>query len=68
MTKNMRIADNGASNHMKNNLKGMVELKDYSSNVKMGSRQTLRAAKIGKLVGVVKQKDGSEKKIISSRV
>ena len=66
--KNLWIADSGASSHMTNDLTGMTDLKDYSSNIKVGSGKILKATKIGRFVGSVKQKDGSEKRIVLSNV
>ena len=68
LNQSLWIADSGASSHMTNDLRGMTDLKDYSSSVKVGNGKILKATKIGRFVGTVTQKDGSEKRIILSNV
>ena len=53
---------------MKNDIKGMTDLNNYSSNVKVINRRMLKDTKIGQFVITVKQKDSSEKRIVLRNV
>ena len=46
-TKNLFIADSGATSHMRNSLKGMYDVKDWEVEVKVGNSSTMKSLKKG---------------------
>jgi len=58
------IADTGSSSHMTNSLKGMFELRDFSSRISVGDGKAIEATKIGKWKGVFIDPNGKKKKVI----
>ena len=57
---NVWIADSGASSHMTNDERGLINTRKIQSKVKIGSRDYVEAELIGDLRGAAKQKNGKE--------
>ena len=58
--KKMFIADTGASSHMMNSDKGMFNIREVNTSVKVGNGESLRCNKIGDVRIKVKQRDGKK--------
>jgi len=58
------IADTGSSSHMTHSLKGMYDLRDYSSKISVGNGKAIEATKIGNWKGVFIDANGKKKKIV----
>jgi len=67
-TSNMWIADSGATSHMTNTLEGMYDVREGTSTVKVGNSEHCGVVKIGKLRGMVQQKDGSTIPLVLTNV
>ena len=59
-TKNLFIADSGASCHLVGNDEGMYECEHIDDDIVIGDGKSIRATKIGKFKMLLKQQDGSE--------
>jgi hypothetical protein len=59
ISKNIFIADSGATSHMRNSLEGMYDLEDWVVGVKVGNNSVMKSQKRGKFKGLVKQQDGA---------
>ena len=68
VSKNIFIADSGATSHMRNSTQGMYELKDYVVDVRVGNSSKMQSLKKGKFQGMVTQKDGTTSSIIMQDV
>ena len=67
-TKNVFIADSGATSHMRNSLNGMYDIKDWEVEVKVGNSSTMKSQKKGNFQGLVTQKDGTTSSIVMKDV
>ena len=56
----MFIADTGASSHMMNQDKGMFNIREVNTSVKVGNGESLKCKKIGDVRIKMKQKDGKK--------
>ena len=68
VSKNIFIADSGATSHMRNSMHGMYELKDYVVDVRVGNSSKMKSLKKGKFQGLVTQKDGTTSSIVMQDV
>ena len=59
--KNTWIGDTGATSHMVNSDKGMIDVKIINERIKMGNRKHMTATKQGLLPCIIKQADGKDK-------
>ena len=68
VTRNIFIADSGATSHMRNSLHGMYGLKDWEVEVKVGNSSTMKSQQKGDFQGLVTQKDGTTSSIVMKDV
>ena len=68
ITRNIFIADSGATSHMRNSLHGMYGLKDWEVEVKVGNSSTMKSQQKGDFQGLVTQKDGTTSSIVMKDV
>ena len=62
------IGDTGATCHMTNSREGLFDIQPISSSVIFGNGERLTATHVGNKRGLVKQKDGTEKPIVLTKV
>ena len=68
ITKMTWIGDTGATTHMTNSLDGLFDIQDTNSGVKVGNGAKLVVTKVGKMRGVIKQKNGDTHDILLTKV
>lgn len=62
------IGDTGSTCHMTNSKEVLINVQSISSSVIFGNGECLKATHIGDKKGLVRQKDGSEKTIVFTKV
>jgi hypothetical protein len=67
-SKNLFIADSGATSHMRNTLEGMYDVEDWVVGVKVGNSEIMKSKKKGKFKGLVKQTNGTTLEVIITDV